>query len=452
MHWLVQFPQAPGVDDLAALRDRGGRIVSYVPDWAFVVAAAPDLDLDGLNLSRMEQFDPADKISPMLERFDRGEALVRFHSDVDLADSLEILRRAGAARIDSPAMGEHHFLVTASRENLESLAAWDEVEYVFPADPDLASGTPFHFCSGAATVAGPVAQLAARVGQWSPGRLGFVPLNFAYGELSTKVTPSLLKGEIVRAMQEWSNHVQVGFTETSNVSGTRTLAYRWGRGPNGGPQPFDGPGRTLAYTYFPSPPNPEPIAGDLYFDDDENWQIGLDIDVFSVVLHELGHALGLGHSDVPGSVMYPYYRRATALAADDIASIQQLYLPRSEPAPPPTSSPDPAPAPSPTPTPAPPPAPAPKPDTQPPSLTILSPGATIVSTTQPSIAVRGVASDNVQVARVTYTTSAGESGIAGGTTNWSAQIPLMRGYNMITIRAFDSAGNSAWRSLTVMLR
>jgi hypothetical protein len=58
----------------------------------------------------------------------------------------------------------------------------------------------------------------------------------------------------------------------------------------------------------------------------------------------------------------------------------------------------------------------------------------------------------VQVAQVTYSSSTGESGLAGGTTNWSAQIPLARGYNMITIRAFDAAGNSSWRTITVLRR
>lgn len=455
-HWLVQFPEAPGVSDLAALRDRGARILSYVPDWAFIVAGALDLDLDGLNVIRMEQFDPADKVSPALDGFDGGEALVRFHADVELADTIEILRRSGASRIDSPSVGEHQFLVSGSRASLEAIAAWDEVEYIFPADTDLAAGTPFHYCSGAATVAGPVAQLASRVGQWSPGTQGFVSLNFAHGVLSSKVDAAVLKSEIARAMDEWAKHVQIGFTETANLTRTRTLVYRWGRGESGGPQPFDGPGRTLAYTYFPSPPNPEPIAGDLYFDDDENWRVGLDVDVFSVVLHELGHALGLGHSDVPGSVMYPYYRRASSLAADDILSIQQLYVPKSQAMAPPTVSPAPIPSPAPTPAPAPtpPPTPAPAPtsDNQAPALSILSPGATSVSTTQPSISIRGAASDNVQVARVAYSSSAGQSGLAGGTTNWVAQIPLVRGHNMIAIRAFDTSGNSSWRTIAVLRR
>ena len=82
---------------------------------------------------------------------------------------------------------------------------------------------------------------------------------------------------------------------------------------------------TLAHTFYPSPPNPEPIAGDMHLDADESWRIGTGIDLFTVVLHEAGHALGLGHSDQPGAVMYPYYRFAYGLTSDDIAGIQDLY-------------------------------------------------------------------------------------------------------------------------------
>jgi hypothetical protein len=45
--------------------------------------------------------------------------------------------------------------------------------------------------------------------------------------------------------------------------------------------------------------------------------------------HEFGHSLGLSHSSVPGTVMYPTYQRDYSedfsLTKDDIAGIQKLY-------------------------------------------------------------------------------------------------------------------------------
>jgi hypothetical protein len=76
---------------------------------------------------------------------------------------------------------------------------------------------------------------------------------------------------------------------------------------------------------------------------------------------------------------------------------------------------------------------------------------TTVATSASSIVVSGAAQDNVGVAQVTWSTSTGESGIASGTSNWSTgPISLYVGTTTITINAADAAGNTAWRSVTVM--
>ena len=86
-----------------------------------------------------------------------------------------------------------------------------------------------------------------------------------------------------------------------------------------------------------------------------------------------------------------------------------------------------------------------------PNVAITSPtsAASYVSPS-PTITLGGTASDADGVARVEWTSNAGFSGTAAGAAVWSAAaIPLQSGTNILTVTAYDAAGNSRSATLTV---
>jgi hypothetical protein len=449
-HYILQFHEYPDGRVRAELERRGMRILEYVPDNALLISA-PQPNFDGLDLRWAGTLEAEDKISPLLDQQVSGPFLVEFHADVDPAQARAAATAAGFDVIENSALLATHLVVTGPYTRLEDLANRNEVKYILPAAAELAAGEVEVGCAGALTEAGAVGDYVLVGKGWPKDGAGNYSLKYFLRSMTDKLDPATVRSEIERALREWTRYAPITLSPGDQESAERSIDILFARGAHGDPYSFDGPGGTLAHTFYPAPPNSEPMAGDMHLDADESWHTGMAIDLYSVVLHEAGHALGLGHSDRPGSVMYPYYKLSTGLTNDDIAAIQALYGTPGPPAPPPNppTPPVPTPPPAPTPTPTPPPAGR---DSTPPSLQILAPGSTIVSTTVPTLTFSGTAADNVGVVAVKWTNSFGGSGVASGTTVWSVTVPLLVGTNVVTIRAYDAAGNSSWRAVTVVRR
>lgn len=167
-------------------------------------------------------------------------------------------------------------------------------------------------------------------GKWDRDKLFYQFIN------GTNDLPGDSERDIVRqAFDVWAAVIPLTFTEFSG-SGVAEFLISWVTGEHGDGNPFDGPGHTLAHAYFPPPINPHPgLAGDVHFDDAETWATshgGGNIDLLSVAIHELGHALGLRHSNVPEAIMYPTYSGIKRdLANDDITGIQSIYPTQPKP-------------------------------------------------------------------------------------------------------------------------
>ncbi len=86
-----------------------------------------------------------------------------------------------------------------------------------------------------------------------------------------------------------------------------------------------------------------------------------------------------------------------------------------------------------------------------PTVSITYPASgTGYSTTENTLSIMGTASDNDGVTRVVWANNRGGSGTCSGTTSWNASdIELFEGANVITVTAYDAAGNTGLDSLTV---
>jgi Matrixin/Putative peptidoglycan binding domain/Clostridial hydrophobic W len=155
----------------------------------------------------------------------------------------------------------------------------------------------------------------------------FRTLTYAFVQGTGDLGTSAEQQAVRNAFETWQNEISIDFQEVGHQN-YPNFRIGWFSADHGDGAPFDGVGNTLAHAFYP-PPCGGPNAGRLHFDDAETWALSHGAGTFdteTVALHEIGHLLGLAHSAVPGSVMFPTYGGARrALAQDDINGIRAVY-------------------------------------------------------------------------------------------------------------------------------
>nr|CRZ24817.1 Bm5891 [Brugia malayi] len=140
----------------------------------------------------------------------------------------------------------------------------------------------------------------------------------------------IVKNVLQQAFEKWSNSSRGALlfkdlSPSDRTTGTTDANFDvlFAKYAHGDKESFDGFGGIVAHSGYP-------IEGIIHFDGSEYWSIdgrnGLDLRY--VALHEIGHALGLRHSNDPKAIMHPYYSdqlKDFELAEDDIMGIRKLY-------------------------------------------------------------------------------------------------------------------------------
>lgn len=146
-----------------------------------------------------------------------------------------------------------------------------------------------------------------------------------FAALDSQFPRDVWQEELAKAFATWSSVTNLDFGlvsdegEAFGVAGSNVGDSRFGD-IRVGAQPMTP--ETLSISVPHDPFLAGTWDGDLLLNDAADYTAD---ELFAVLLHEVGHVIGLDHSDSPTSVMYSHLNANTRLSAEDVAAAQALY-------------------------------------------------------------------------------------------------------------------------------
>ncbi|XP_063961246.1 matrix metalloproteinase-15-like isoform X1 [Lytechinus pictus] len=168
--------------------------------------------------------------------------------------------------------------------------------------------------------------------KWNKETLTYRIENFPTMRKSSSINEFQVRHDVRKAFKLWSDVTPLVFVEVHDETVEVDIELRFGSRVHTsvyGDPAFDGEGGTLAHAFTPNSGWGK-TNGDVHFDDDEHFthKVYSGINLFYTAAHEIGHALGLDHSDQRNSLMWPWdkgYIPNFRLPLDDRLGIQVIY-------------------------------------------------------------------------------------------------------------------------------
>ena len=168
-----------------------------------------------------------------------------------------------------------------------------------------------------------------------PNRYSYTPyhwnktnLSYYIYNTSSHLTSQERNNAIQTALNKWSLYTSFTFEETT-VPANADIVFMWVTGEHGDEDPF-GPDSSTSAHMKPEHSGYNMTKANIHYNDYKNWVVKVEpdnneIDLVHTTLHEVGHALGLDHSDLYASIMYQGKREGRDLYYDDLQGIWSIY-------------------------------------------------------------------------------------------------------------------------------
>jgi hypothetical protein len=131
--------------------------------------------------------------------------------------------------------------------------------------------------------------------------------------------PHEYRAAISRAFQTWELHLAGEDLIFSKTFDHHCLTFRFVSGDHGDGFPFQE--RGIKVSHVVSLPLDRSLP-EVHMNSTVDWRVnGADPDVYTVALHEIGHALGFSHSIDTRSIMYPLYGKERLIIPSELLKL-----------------------------------------------------------------------------------------------------------------------------------